>query len=102
MNSSKSTNKRLEWASTAVQDRKAIWDFIALEEFSPFNAALVEARILQTADRLSHFPLSGKPFLSGLRLVFVTKTQYTIVYRVLPSSVRILRIAHQKKKSPVS
>ncbi|MEI8362348.1 MAG: type II toxin-antitoxin system RelE/ParE family toxin [Betaproteobacteria bacterium] len=102
MNSLKSTNKRLEWAATAVKDRKAIWDFIALEEFSPFNAALVEARILQTADRLSHFPLSGKPFLSGLRLAFVTKTQFTIVYRVLPSSVRILRIAHQKKKSPVS
>ena len=102
MNSTKSINRRLEWTVAAVKDRKKIWDFIALEEFSPFNAALVEARILQTADRLSHFPFSGKPFLRGLRLAFITKTQFTIVYRVLPNSVRILRIAHQKKKSPVS
>lgn len=102
MNSSKSINRRLDWTAAAVKDRKAIWDYIAIVEFSPFNAALVEARILQTADRLSHFPLSGKPFSNNLRLAFITKTKFTIVYSVLPNSIRILRIAHQKKEFPIS
>ena len=55
MNSSKSINKLIELTATAVKNRKAIWDYIAIDEFSPFNAALVEARILQTADRLPAF-----------------------------------------------
>ena len=99
MTSTKSNPKRLEWSHKALTDRQAIWNYIAIVENSPINASLVDARILASAVNLEIFPLLGKPFQQGLRLLFIPSTQLTIVYRALPHSVRILRIAHQKKKS---
>ena len=98
MNSTKNNPKQLKWSHRALIDRQAIWDYIATIENSPINASLVDARILASVINLETFPLLGKPFQQGLRLLFIPKTQLTIVYRALPYQVRILRIAHQKKE----
>lgn len=98
MLSSKNKKKPLRWTATAIKNRLAVWDYIAISEQSPMNAALVDARILQAASRLMNFPESGKPYSSGLRIVFITKTSLALVYRDTSSFINILRISHQKKK----
>jgi toxin ParE1/3/4 len=98
MLSSKNKKKPLRWTATAIKNRLAVWDYIAISEQSSMIAALVDARILQAANRLMDFPESGKPYGSGLRIVFITKTSLALVYRDTFSFINILRISHQKKK----
>lgn len=100
MSFTKKIKKRLDWTTEALEDRDAIWQYIASIEQNPTNATLVESRIFQAAARLASFSDSGKPFKHGLRLAFVTKTQFTIVYKITETSVRILRVSHQRKKKP--
>lgn len=100
MSFTKNNKKQLDWTVEALEDRDAIWLYIAANSYSPTSATMVDIRIIQTAERLSAFPQSGKLFKADLRLAFVTKTQYTIVYKITENSVRILRVSHQKKKTP--
>lgn len=98
MLSSKNRKKQLRWTATAIKNRLAVWDYIAISENSPMNAALVDARILQAANRLIAFPASGKPFKKGLRVIFISKTSLALIYRGTLSHINVLRISHQKKK----
>ena len=94
----KNTKKRLDWSITSQINRKDIFDYIEDVEFNVVNALLVDSRILATATRLQSFPLLGIAYKNGLRLAHIPKTQYTIVYRVTDTSIRILRVTHQKRK----
>ena len=90
--------KPLDWSLTAINNRIAIFDYIAREQFNPINAAIVEGRIVEAAEKLKRFPLLGIAYKNGQRLAHIPKTQYTIVYRVTDTSIRILRVTHQKRK----
>lgn len=94
----KNTKKRLDWSIASQTNRKEIFDYIQDVEFNLINALLVDSRILTTATRLQSFPLLGIAYKNGQRLAHISNTQYTIVYRVTDTSIRILRVTHQKRK----
>jgi plasmid stabilization system protein ParE len=99
MSSSKKIKKPLKWSVKAINDRLEIWNYIAVKEHSPMNAVLVETRLVQAAERLSLMPEAGKSYKKGLRVLFVSKTSYAIVYRNSEESVSILRVSHQRRKN---
>ena len=100
MRSTKSRPKRLDWSLRSLTDRRAIWDYIGVHDKNPINAELVDSRIQSSSALIEIFLQIGIPWKSSRRLYNIPKTQYTLVYRVMASSIRILRISHQKQKTP--
>lgn len=96
---SKSNAKRLEWSARADRDLFDAWAYIYQD--NPKAADDVAGRIHQAAGKLSTFPMIGK--LSGYyqtRALPVTKTQFTIYYRVTAKSVIVVRVVHQRQNFP--
>lgn len=84
---------RLEWALLAIEDRDAIFDYIATDNS---QAAIdCDERISACVQRLLQFPESGRPGrITGTRELVITRTPYIAPYRVHGDVVRILRVLH--------
>ncbi|WP_374576705.1 type II toxin-antitoxin system RelE/ParE family toxin [Phenylobacterium sp.] len=84
---------RLVWAQYALEDRRAIYDHIELDD--AHAAALVDIRITEAVARLIDFPESGRPGrVDGTRELVVGRTSCVVAYRVIGETVRILRVLH--------
>jgi addiction module RelE/StbE family toxin len=84
---------RLVWAQYALEDRRAIYDFIEADD--PRAAALVDARIADAVERLLDFPESGRPGrVDDTRELVVARTSCIVAYRIIDEAVRILRVLH--------
>jgi toxin ParE1/3/4 len=71
---------RLVWAQYALQDRRAIYDHIEVDEARA--AALVDTRIAEAVVRLIDFPESGRPGrVEGTRELVVGRTSCIVAYR---------------------
>ena len=93
------SRKRLEWSPRADRDLFAAWAYIA-EDSRP-AADAVEARLVDSAVRLTEYPLLGKRGrLSGTREFPVRLTSFTLIYRVRGAKVSIARVLHQRQKYP--
>ena len=56
------------------------------------------AEVEQAVDALSASPLAGAEVESGVRWWLVRRFPYSILYRVCEDHIRILAIAHQKRR----
>jgi toxin ParE1/3/4 len=90
---------RLEWSIFAQADRDAIFDYI--EQDSPRAAITVDRRIRSQVESLSQFPKSGRTGrVEGTREPVIQRTPYVVAYRIVGSTVRILRILHGARRWP--
>lgn len=84
---------RIVWSAFAVEDREAIFDYIAAD--NPAAAAKLDRRIDECIESLARFSESGRPGREpATRELVVTGTPYLAVYRVDGEVVRILRVLH--------
>jgi addiction module RelE/StbE family toxin len=90
---------RLVWAQYALEDRRAIYDHIEVDD--PRAAALVDTRIAEAVVRLIDFPESGRPGrVEGTRELVIGRTSCIVAYRIMGEIVRILRVLHGAQPWP--
>lgn len=88
--------RRLEWSASARGDLLAIDTWYA--QFGEANAERVMRSIVDAAEELSRYPLSGpKGIRPGTRHKVTGPYPYTIVYRLSARSVRVVRVLHQRR-----
>lgn len=86
------------WASSAVQDRTNIFNFIADE--NPLAAIEMDGRFSSAAERLAMYPEQGKPgMVSGTREL-IPHESYRLVYEVQQDTVWILALVHTVRLWP--
>lgn len=84
---------RLVWTQRALEDRRAIFDYIEADDLRA--AVAVDERIATAVQRLVDFPQSGRPGrVEGTRELVVSRTPYIAPYLVDGDVVRILRVIH--------
>ena len=87
--------KQLEWSKRSQRDRLKIVEFYAIEA-SPWVADEAARCILNAALAALKRPLhyrEGK--MAGTREYVMRRFPYTLVFRVTPTKVRIVRVLHQ-------
>lgn len=90
-----------EWTEAAAEDLEGIADYL-LGESLPFeDVESYVQRIYLSPEHLSALPGAGKPGrVPNTREWLVKDTPYTLIYRVLPARVQILRIMHSSRQFP--
>lgn len=89
--------RQLEYSRAAGDDLESIQRYIEVDNSKA--AARVLESILDAADGLIDFPMTGKPWRRvGTRKLVLSKYPYSIIYRLTPSSVIVLAVAHQSRK----
>ena len=89
--------KPLDWTPWSRRDLIAIDDYYAL--FGQQTAAHVLEAIFRAANDLERYPLAGtRGKWPGTRHKIIKSYPYTIVYRVKPKSMQVLRVLHQSRK----
>jgi addiction module RelE/StbE family toxin len=90
---------KLVWSQRALEDRRAIFDYIEIDD--PHAAVLVDDRIRDATWRLIEFPESGRPGrVEGTRELIITRTPYVAPYQIEDEVVRILRVIHGARMWP--
>jgi len=90
---------RLEWSAHALADRIAIFDYI--EADSPRASVAVDIRIREQVETLARFPQSGRQGrIQGTRELVISRTPYIVAYRIIGSTVRVLRVLHGSRRWP--
>ena len=89
----------LVWGPRARRDLHEL--IVCIGEDSVQAAALVAARILESAELLLEVPQAGRPGrVAGTRELVVLRTPYLLVYRITKRNVRILRVYHGARRWP--
>ncbi|MCA3223396.1 MAG: type II toxin-antitoxin system RelE/ParE family toxin [Burkholderiales bacterium] len=68
------------------------------EKAGPSAAADFAAEVWRSFDRIVERPLIGTPGVRNTRRVIVRRFPYSIVYRLDGEAIRILAIAHQRRR----
>lgn len=90
---------RLEWSLLALNDREAIFDYVAGE--NPAAAIRLDDRISERIKMLRQFPEAGRPGrISGTRELVISGTPYIAAYAIVSDAVRILRLLHGARLWP--
>jgi toxin ParE1/3/4 len=89
---------RIVWAPQAHQDRRDIWDFIAID--SAAAAARMDDLFAASVTRLADFPLMGKPGKISDTRELIPHENYRIVYEVDSNAVRVLALVHVSRRWP--
>ena len=77
----------------------AIADYLAQDDFD--EAERIVQAIIMAAYSLQNMPRRGRPGRVGGTLeLLVPNLPYVLVYTVMPSEVRILKVLHQKQQWP--
>jgi len=93
------SRKRLEWSARAGRDLFDAWSYISAESLDAADA--VEQRIVAAAERLLKYPALGRlGRVAGTRELPVSRTSFTIVYRVSRRGLSVVRVLHQRLKYP--
>lgn len=89
---------RLAWTPEALEDRRAIYDYIEGE--NPAAAIALDERISEAASRLLAHPGLGPPGrITGTRELTI-HSNYIVVYDLANELVRILRVLHAAREWP--
>lgn len=89
----------IRWTRSALRDLESIHRYIAKDNTEVADA--VVSRIQDLEKKLALYPFIGKPGRKETtRELFVTRTTFVIVYRVVEQTVQILRILHTSQKYP--
>ena len=90
---------KIRWSPMAISDLETIRDFIAHD--SPSVAHKIANRMKESINRLSSFPLSGKPGrVSGTHELVIPGTSYIAAYTIQSDEVQIASILHGKQRWP--
>lgn len=92
-----SKNRPLDWSKRALADLDRIYDYYL--EAAPHDIAeqAIEA-IGAQARRIARLNLVYRPGRNGTREAVVARFPYTIIYRIEPAKVRIVRVLHQARE----
>ncbi len=89
--------RSVEYAARALRNLENIKTYISKD--NPAAAERVVVHIAESADGLMDFPLTGKPWLrAGTRKLTLAKYPYSIIYKLTPTRVVVLAVAHQSQK----
>lgn len=89
---------KLIWTSQAVEDRRAIYDYIDTE--NPRAAAELDEQFMLAADRLRAYPEMGRlGRVSGTREL-VAHQRYFLLYEVVDDAVYVLAVVHTSRQWP--
>lgn len=82
------------WAPSALNDIEAIAEYISRD--SPDHAALFVRRLMESTDRLSVFPLSGRiiPEINNPVCREIIYRSYRIMYRIEGDEIWMTGIVH--------
>ncbi len=88
---------RLSWTEPALADFEAIADYIALD--NPVAACRLVERVFESAERLEHFPASGKrpPELPRSPYREIVVTPCRVFYRVEGGKVYLLHVMRAER-----
>ncbi len=88
----------LVWTPEAIADRQEIYDYIEIDK--PLAAANLDELISRKANLLVDFPGLGRPGrIEGTRELIVHRN-YLLVYDIIESHVRMLRVLHVARHWP--
>lgn len=89
--------KKIIWTLKAVENLEDISNYISKN--SPLYAPVFVQKILNSVDRLSDFPLSGRkvPEFDDDNIREIIFHNYRIVYRVNKNNVEIILVIHGSK-----
>ena len=89
---------RVAWSPEAVQDRRHIWEYIAVDDIEA--AIAMDEVFSKAADSLSDFPLRGRPGrVEGTRELILHE-HYCLVYEVDQGAVWVLALVHTSRQWP--
>lgn len=89
--------KPVKWLRKALKNLEQAHNYIAQED--PDAAIALVLRIQTATDKLSNFPMMGKPGrFEGTRELVIAGTAYIVIYRVKGSAVEVLRVLHTSQK----
>jgi len=85
------------WSPVALEDIKSIHDYIAKD--SADRAALFIERLIESTDRLTEFPNSGRviPEINKNDCREIIFGSYRIMYDVISDAVRIASVVHSAR-----
>jgi addiction module RelE/StbE family toxin len=87
------------WLEDALSGMKLIYDYIAVDNPTAAYETIRNIRII--ADRLSDYPLMGRPGrVSGTRELVIQGTAYIVPYRLKKDRVEILNVFHGAQDWP--
>lgn len=90
--------KPLEWSPRARADFKRETDYYA-EASTPRVSDEAAEAIFAAADRIQKAPTTYRPGIKpGTRECVLRDFPLTVVYRITPRTIRILRVMHQSRK----
>lgn len=90
---------RIVWLHKASAALDKEYDYIFSQ--NPQAAKRVFERIIESTERLSTFPESGRPGqITGTRELIVPGLPYIVVYRITGDKVQILRVFHTSQDWP--
>ena len=89
---------RLFWTPEAIDDRRAIYDYI--EADNPSAALALDELFSEKANRLIDHPGLGRPGCVNDTREFVAHQNYVLIYDTVADTVRILRVLHAARQRP--
>ena len=89
---------RLFWTPEAIDDRRAIYDYI--EADNPSAALELDELLSEKANRLIDHPGLGRPGRVNDTREFVAHQNYVLIYDTVADTVRILRVLHAARQWP--
>lgn len=88
----------LFWTSEAIEDRRAIYEYI--EADNPCAALALDELFFQKASRLATHPRMGRPGRVAGTRELVAHQNYILIYDTAKDMVRILRVLHAARQWP--
>lgn len=89
-------SKPLEWSRRALADLDRIYDYYL--ESAPFDIAeQAVSAIIAQAGRIARQGLVYRPGLHGTREAVMSRFPFTIVFRIEPRKVSVVRVLHQAR-----
>jgi len=84
--------RKLFWTPQAIEDRELIYTFIEVD--SPNAALALDEKFTERSTCLMHHAELGRPGRVPGTREWVVHSRYVMVYDVMPTQVRVLRLLH--------
>ena len=92
-----SKSRPLDWSKRARPDLDRIYDYYL--EAAPFDIAeQAISTILAQARRIARLNLVYRPGRRGTREAVVSRFPFTVIYRIEPRKIRVVRVLHQARE----
>jgi toxin ParE1/3/4 len=92
---------KIRWSTPARLQLRRQSQYIAVDR--PIVARLIATRVQDAVNRLADFPLQGRPGrVIGTRELVVSRTPFTVAYRVTDETVEVIAVIHQAQQWPES